>query len=149
LPKSAALFRSMRFASYRLAGATMSYSKKNLSEVEDAAVKGGFSETQEARFARADLDAEDTGLSYHIFRPGKRQAFGHRHDEAEEIYVVLSGEGSVKLDQEVVELGPMDAIRVAPSVARGFQAGPEGLEILAFGPHHSGDGEILQDFWDD
>jgi mannose-6-phosphate isomerase-like protein (cupin superfamily) len=127
----------------------MSYSKKNLREVEDAAVKGGFSDTQEAHFARKALDAEDVGLSYHVFLPGKRQAFGHRHDQAEEIYVVLSGEGSMKLEDEVIELGPMDAIRVAPQVARGFEAGPEGLEILAFGTHHSDDGEILRDFWSD
>jgi mannose-6-phosphate isomerase-like protein (cupin superfamily) len=125
----------------------MSYTTKNLRDVDDAAVKGGFSESQEARFARRDLDAESTGLSYHVMRPGKRQAFGHRHDQAEEIYVVLSGTGLMKLDDEIIEIGPMDAIRVAPQVTRGFEAGEEALEVLAFGPHHEGDGEIVQDFW--
>jgi mannose-6-phosphate isomerase-like protein (cupin superfamily) len=128
----------------------MSYSKKNLNEVEDMAVKHGISDTQEARFAREDLNAEDTGLSYHVLRPGKRQAFAHRHEAAEEIYVVLSGSGSMKLDEDVIDLAAMDAVRVAPKVTRAFEAGSEGLEVLAFGPHHSGDGEIIQNgFWDD
>jgi mannose-6-phosphate isomerase-like protein (cupin superfamily) len=128
----------------------VSYSKRNLRDIEDSAVKGGFSETQEARFARADLAAESTGLAYHVLRPGKRQAFAHRHDNAEEINVVLSGSGKVKLDDEIVEIGPMDAIRVAPQVTRAFEAGPDGLEYLVFGPHHEKDGEMIHEgFWDD
>src|SRR4051794_6850787 len=127
----------------------MSYAIKNLRDVEDQAVKHGFSETQEARFARGDLGAEETGLSYHVVKPGKRQAFGHRHEHAEEIYVVVSGAGRVKLDDDVSRIGPLDAIRVAPAVARAFEAGPDGLELLAFGTHHAGDGELVQDFWDD
>lgn len=125
------------------------YEIKNLREVEDMAVKHGFSETQEARFPRSDLGAESTGLAYHVVRPGKRQAFAHRHDEAEEVSVVLSGSGRVKLDDEVVEIGPMDAIRIAPRVTRAFEAGPNGLELLVFGPHHAGDSEMVQGFWAD
>jgi len=127
----------------------MGYSMKNLREVEDSAVKHGFSETQQARFARQDLGAQTTGLAYHVVRPGKRQAFAHRHLQAEEIHVVLAGHGRVKLDDEVVEIGPLDSIRVSPRVTRAFEAGPEGLELLVFGPHHAGDGEIVRDFWSD
>ena len=128
----------------------MSYTIKNLREVEDSAPKFGYSETQEARFANKELDAEDTGLSFHVVRPGKRQAFAHRHDDAEEIYVVVSGSGRVKLDDEVVEIAPLDAIRVAPAVTRAFEAGGEGLELIACGPHHEGDGELIREgFWDD
>ena len=71
----------------------MSHSIKNLREVHDVAPDAGFGDVQEARFARGDLEAEDTGLAYHVVKAGKRQAFAHRHDEAEEIYVVLSGSG--------------------------------------------------------
>jgi mannose-6-phosphate isomerase-like protein (cupin superfamily) len=129
----------------------MSYSKKNLRQVEDSAPKHGFSEVGEARFPRSDLKAEDTGLAYHVLRPGKRQAFAHKHDAAEEIYVTLSGSGRIKLDDDVIELEPMDAIRIAPSVVRALEAGPDGLELLAFGPRHEADGEILsvEDFWTD
>jgi mannose-6-phosphate isomerase-like protein (cupin superfamily) len=126
----------------------VSFSRKNLHDVEDMAVKYGFSELQEARFPRQDLNAAETGLAYLVLRPGKRQPFAHRHQEAEEIYVVLSGSGRVKLDDEILDLDTMDAIRVAPSVVRAFEAGDEGLELLAFGPRHAGDAEQIQDFWD-
>jgi hypothetical protein len=43
----------------------------------------------------------------------------------------------------------MDAIRVSPEVARAFEAGPEGLELLVFGPRRAGDTEILSgEFWE-
>ncbi len=123
------------------------YEIKNLREVEDLAVKHGYSETQEARFPREELGAKTTGLAYHVVRPGKRQPFAHHHDQAEEVNVVLSGSGRVKLDDEVVEIGPLDAIRIAPHVTRAFEAGPDGLELLVFGPHHERDAEMVQDFW--
>jgi uncharacterized cupin superfamily protein len=128
----------------------MSYTIKNLREVTDAAAGRELSAVQEARFARGDLEATDTGLALQYVKPGCRQAFAHRHDKAEEIYVVLRGAGSVKLDDEVARIGPMDAIRVAPQVARGFEAGPDGLELLVFGPHHDRDGELITEgFWAD
>ncbi len=128
--------------------AVVDYVIKNLRQVEDVAPKFGFSEVQEARFAREQLGAETIGLAFHIVRPGKRQAFAHRHEQAEEIYVVLSGAGRIKLDSDICGIQPLDAIRVAPHVARAFEAGPEGLELLAFGPRHAGDGEVLrEDFW--
>jgi mannose-6-phosphate isomerase-like protein (cupin superfamily) len=126
----------------------MTHSHKNLRDVADMAPDAGFSEIQEARFARKDLQAQDTGLAYHVLRSGKRQAFAHRHDAAEEIYVVLSGTGRMKIDDEILDVGPMDAIRVAPTAARAFEAGDEPLEVLAFGPHHDKDGEVIEgDFW--
>jgi mannose-6-phosphate isomerase-like protein (cupin superfamily) len=126
------------------------YSIKNLRDVEDSAPRFGFAEVQEARFAREDLDAETIGLAFHLVKPNCRQAFAHRHEHAEEIYVVLSGRGRVKLDDEIHELGPMDAVRIAPPIGRAFEAGPEGLELLAFGPRHAGDGEVIRaDFWAD
>jgi len=84
-----------------------------------------------------------------VLKPGKRQAFGHRHDKAEEVYVVLSGAGRVRLDDEIVEIRRLDAIRVAPSVMRAFEAGPDGLEWIVFGPRHDKDGETDSEFWTD
>jgi mannose-6-phosphate isomerase-like protein (cupin superfamily) len=128
--------------------AAVDYTIKNLREVEDQAPKFGFSEVQEARFPREDLESETIGLAFHIVRPGCRQAFAHRHEQAEEIYLVLSGAGRIKLGDDVIDVREMDAIRVAPQLARAFEAGPQGLELLAFGPRHAGDGEILREqFW--
>jgi uncharacterized cupin superfamily protein len=127
----------------------MSYTIRNLREVEDLAAKHGFGETQEARFPRGDLEAQSTGVAYLILRPGKRQPFAHRHNEAEEIYVVLAGGGRIKLDDDVIALRPLDSIRMAPGVTRALEAGPDGLEVLAFGPRHENDAEMVQDFWED
>jgi mannose-6-phosphate isomerase-like protein (cupin superfamily) len=124
------------------------YTRIKLTDVEDSAPKFGYGELQEARFARNDLDAEQTGLSHHRVRPGKRQGFGHKHEKAEEVYVVISGSGRVKLDDEVLELEPLDAIRVAPGVIRAFEAGPDGIELIAAGPHYDKDGELLFGWWD-
>ena len=127
----------------------MSYTIKNLREVEDSAPKFGYEEVQEARFATRDLGTENVGLSHHFVKPGRRQGFGHRHDEPEEVYVVVRGSGRMKLDDDVVDLRELDAIRVPPRTARQFEAGPEGLEVLAFGQRADGDGELLRYFWTD
>jgi mannose-6-phosphate isomerase-like protein (cupin superfamily) len=133
----------------RVRSRAVGYAKKNLRDVQDMAVQFGFSKTQEARFAGQDLGAEQTGMNYLIIKPGQREAFAHRHRTAEEIYVVLSGSGRVKLDEELVELAPLDAVRVSPGVTRSFEAGRDGLQVLIFGPHVEGDGEMVHDFWDE
>jgi mannose-6-phosphate isomerase-like protein (cupin superfamily) len=128
----------------------MSYTKKNLRDVEDSAPKFGFAEMQEAHFATDDLGAEGTGVSLLVVKPGRRQGFGHRHEKAEEVYVVISGSGRMKLDDEIIEVAELDAIRVAPEVTRQFEAGAEGLMLIASGARHEGDGElILEGFWED
>jgi mannose-6-phosphate isomerase-like protein (cupin superfamily) len=125
------------------------YTIKNLRDVDDMAATQGFGEVQEARFAHGDLNAEQIGISLQRVKPGKRHAFAHRHKQAEEVYVVVSGSGRVKLDDEVKEVGLLDAIRVGPSVTRAFEAGDEGLELIAFSPRAKGDAEIVEDFsWD-
>lgn len=121
----------------------------NLDEVEDAAPGNGFGDRWEARVAREAIGAEQTGVTHFRLKPGKRSPFTHRHTEAEEIYVILSGGGQVKLEDELSEVRPLDTIRVAPEVARAFEAGAEGLEFIAFGPHHGADGEPVDDPWTD
>jgi mannose-6-phosphate isomerase-like protein (cupin superfamily) len=123
------------------------YTLKKLTDIEDAAPDSGFGDVQEARFAKDALQTERTGFSYHRLKPDRRQPFAHRHDQAEEVYVVLAGDGRVKLDDEIVELHALDAIRVAPRVTRAFEAGPSGLELLVFGPRCDGDGEVLMGWW--
>jgi uncharacterized cupin superfamily protein len=123
------------------------FTKKNLNEVDDSALKHGLSETQMARFAGRELGCESIGLALEGVKPGRRQAFGHRHEQDEEVYVILRGSGRMRLDDEEIEVEELDAIRVAPGVMRAFEAGEEGLQLLAFGTHHEGDGEIDPGFW--
>ena len=125
------------------------YTHMKLTEVKDSAPDFGIEADAEARFAKNELEGESTGVSHHRVKPGKRQPFGHRHDEAEEIYVVLAGSGRMKLEDEIIEIEPLDAIRVAPQVTRAFEAGPGGIELLAFGPRHDGDGEVIPGWWSD
>src|SRR5262249_54087248 len=125
------------------------YTLKNLAEVRDQAVEGGFSDSQEARFAGKDLELETLGVSHQIVKPGKHHAFGHRHHEAEEVYVVLSGAGKVHLDDEELDVERLDAIRVPPQVTRGFEAGTEGLELIVFSKSAPGDAEIVDDYFED
>jgi mannose-6-phosphate isomerase-like protein (cupin superfamily) len=125
------------------------FTHKRLTDVKDSAPEFGLGDAQEARFAKDDLDAEQTGVSHHRLKPGKRQPFGHRHEKAEEVYVVLGGSGRFKLDDEIIEVETLDAIRVAPGVTRAFEAGPGGIEVLAVGARHDGDGEIVQGWWSD
>jgi mannose-6-phosphate isomerase-like protein (cupin superfamily) len=124
-----------------------SHTHIRLTEVKDSAPELGADGDQETRFAQGALEAEQTGVTHHRLKPGKRQQFGHRHENAEEVYVVLSGSGRIKLDDEILELQPLDAVRISPQVTRAFEAGPGGIEVIAFGPHHEGDGELIQGWW--
>jgi mannose-6-phosphate isomerase-like protein (cupin superfamily) len=127
----------------------VSYTIKNLREVDDAAAEAGVSDSLEARFAHEDLNSEASGISYQVVKAGQRQPFPHRHKEMEEIYVVVSGDGRVKLDETIEDIRPMDALRIAPAVTRAFEAGDEDLVLLAFSPRAKGDAEIVKDFsWD-
>jgi mannose-6-phosphate isomerase-like protein (cupin superfamily) len=117
--------------------------------VEDAAPRLGIDAWQETRFAGADLDTRRTGFTHHRITPGTRQGFGHRHEREEEIYVVLSGSGRVKLGDDIVDVAPLDALRVDPEVLRSWEGGPEGLELLVFGPKDEGDAEFVQGWWTD
>lgn len=125
------------------------FTKISLSEVEDVAPANGFGDRWEARVAREALAAEHAGVTLFRLHPGKRSPFTHRHFEAEEIYVVLSGAGRVKLDDQIFDVAALDSIRVAPAAARAFEAGADGLEFLAFGPRHPGDGAPVEDPWTD
>jgi len=123
------------------------YTHKKLTDVKDSAPEFGIGEFQQTRFATDDLETEHTGFTFHRINPDARPPFAHRHQAAEEVYVVLAGSGRAKLDDDVVEIEVLDAIRVAPTVTRAFEAGAEGLDMLAFGPRHAGDGELLEGWW--
>ena len=121
----------------------MAYSKINLADVKDDAAEYGIGDFQESKFPQNDLGAETTGFAYHRIKPGQRTPFSHRHHQAEEIHLVVRGSGLAVLDDEGVELAEMDLLRLSPGVTRTFEAGPDGLEYLVFGPHHAQDGEVV------
>ncbi len=131
------------------------YTLANLkNDVEDSAPSFGFSPDMEARFARRDLALEQSGVAYEKVSPGFRVPFGHTHSKQEEIYVVVAGSGRMKIGDDFVDLKPLDAVRVGAGVWRGTEAGPDGLEVIAFGARcgmepDENDGEIKPGWWSD
>jgi mannose-6-phosphate isomerase-like protein (cupin superfamily) len=125
------------------------YAITNLKEVEDSA--GERAPDLEARFGRTHLASQHLGVSYFRYGPGYRSRSGHRHREQEEAYVVVGGSGRMRLDDEIVELRRWDVVRVAPHVVRGFEGGPDGLELIAVGADRpeGGDGVPVKDWWTD
>lgn len=108
------------------------YTLVNIRELDDQAPAHGLSPQVEARSARVPLGLTTSGLGHYRYAPGVR-SLGHRHEEQEEVYVVLGGGGTAKLGDALVELRPWDALRVSPATPRAFEAGPDGLELLVFG----------------
>ena len=125
------------------------YTVVNLKEVEDQAPKFGLSPQLEMRMARVALGLQNSGVSYQRLAPNLRLPFGHKHKNQEEIYVLVGGGARIKLDDEVVDLKPFDAVRVAKDTMRGFEAGPEGAELIAIGAPNTGpgDGDTVQGWW--
>jgi mannose-6-phosphate isomerase-like protein (cupin superfamily) len=117
------------------------YTVQNLKEVEDQGPNFGLSPDLEARMARVPLELEEFGISYQRLAPDYRLPFGHTHSVQEEVYVLISGSARVKLDDEVVELKPWDAVRVHRDTMRSFEAGPEGAEMIAVGAPNTGPGD--------
>ena len=124
---------------------------KNLKEVEDSAPRFGMSDVLEARFARDELGLEESGVSYQRLQPDARLPFGHKHTEQEELYVVVAGSGRIKLDDEIVDLVQWDAVRIPAGTMRSVEAGPAGIEIVAYGAPSNGnaDVEMVQGWWSD
>jgi hypothetical protein len=125
----------------------MAYTLKNLMDTEDVAVANGMGEQLSARFPREDLGCRELAFSLQQIRPGVEMPFGHTHKQAEEVYVVLRCSGRAKLDDEVADLEPMDALRVSPETMRAFAAGPEGLDLLVFGARYEDDAVIATEPW--
>jgi mannose-6-phosphate isomerase-like protein (cupin superfamily) len=125
-----------------------SYTKKNLREVENQAPNFGMPAELEARFARRALDGETLGLSLMTLAPNFRIPFGHKHEGQEEVYVVVRGSARIKVEDDVVELGEWDAIRFPKNTMRDVEAGPDGVEYLAFGAGDDPlDAEMVPHWW--
>jgi mannose-6-phosphate isomerase-like protein (cupin superfamily) len=118
----------------------MAYEKINFEQIDDSAEPSGMTSLT-ARFAREGLGAERIGLAHYAVKPGARIEFGHRHRRMEEVYVVLSGTGTFRVDDETFDVAPRDVVRPEPQSWRGWEAGADGMELLAFGEHIEGDGE--------
>jgi quercetin dioxygenase-like cupin family protein len=123
------------------------FSTVNLLEVEDSV--GDRVPGLEGRFGRKHMDSRDLGVSLFRYEPNLRSPMAHSHREQEEAYVVVAGSGRLLLDDEVLELVQWDLVRVAPEVVRAFEAGPDGLDVIAVGGPKpvEGDGVMATASW--
>jgi quercetin dioxygenase-like cupin family protein len=126
-----------------------SFATVNLLEVENAV--GERAPGIDGRFGRKHLDSRDLGVSLFRYAPNLRSPMAHSHREQEEAYVVVAGSGRVLLDGETLDLRQWDVVRVAPEVVRAFEAGPEGLQLVAVGGPRpeDGDGVMGEAAWPD
>jgi mannose-6-phosphate isomerase-like protein (cupin superfamily) len=99
------------------------------------------------------IGAEQVALTHRRMpqNTGSKGSYGHRHRTQEEIYFVLSGRLQFKLDDEIVEVGSRQAVRVPPQTWRGvWNDEPEDAELVIVstriedGP---ADTETIPDFW--
>lgn len=133
----------------------MQFTRKNIKDdLEDIGSAFDGPPDLEFRAATKALGLERSALSYQLVPPGYRFPYGHTHETQEEVYVVVRGSGRMKLDAEIVELREWDVVRVPPATWRGYEAGPEGLEILVIGAPNLGDdprGDVdgQRDWWVD
>lgn len=123
------------------------YAIINLKDIEDSA--GERAPGVEARFARKQIDSEHLGVTYIRYEAGVRSPMAHSHREQEEAYVVIAGSGRVRLDDEIREVRQWDVVRVSPATIRAFEAGADGLEIIAVGSDRpeGGDGVAAETAW--
>jgi mannose-6-phosphate isomerase-like protein (cupin superfamily) len=127
------------------------YTTLNLKDVEDQAPNFGLSPDLEARMARVPLELEQFGLSYQRIAPNFRLPFAHKHRNQEEAYVVVSGSMRAKVGDDILDLKQWDVLRVDKDTVRGFEAGPEGAELIAVGAPNTGpgDAETMNNWWTD
>jgi mannose-6-phosphate isomerase-like protein (cupin superfamily) len=126
------------------------YTKTNLRSVENQAPKFDMPDEMQARFARSAVEGETLGLSLFTLAPNFRIPFGHKHEGQEEVYIVVRGSGRIKVEDEIVELAEWDAIRIDLDTMRNMEAGPEGIEYLAFGAGEDPlDAEMAPNWWSD
>jgi mannose-6-phosphate isomerase-like protein (cupin superfamily) len=126
------------------------YTKKNLRQVENQAPNFGMPDELEARFARTPIGGETLGLSLMRLAPDFRIPFGHKHVTQEEVYVITKGSARIKVEGEIIEAGEWDAIRFDKDTMRDVEAGPDGVEYLAFGAgEDASEVEMAQDWWTD
>ena len=124
------------------------YTLVNLKDdVENASEKFGLAPNMEARFGRDAMGLQGGGFSYQKLAPNFEAPFGHRHERQEEVYVIVSGNGRVMIEDEVRELRQWDAIRLPGGVARAFAGGPDGMELIAIGFGEGGDVEMIDKPW--
>ena len=107
----------------------------------------------EMRFFTGELGNEQVALTHRRMpaKTGGKGSYGHRHKTQEEVYFVIDGTLQFKLEDDVIDVGPGTAVRVAPEVVRSvWNEGPEDANLIIISPRIESvrdDAEMIADFW--
>jgi mannose-6-phosphate isomerase-like protein (cupin superfamily) len=126
------------------------YSVQNLKEVENQGERFGINpDEMQLRMGKDPLECKNAGVTYLRLGPGYRVPFGHRHKEQEEIYVLVNGSARMKIEDEIVEMQPLTAVRVDPGTMRNLEGGSEGADLIVIGAPKTGpgDGDVVPGWW--
>jgi mannose-6-phosphate isomerase-like protein (cupin superfamily) len=111
----------------------------------------GNAEYGEQRWYTRAVAAEQVSFSWRRMLPGTggRGSYGHRHPGQEEVYFVISGVVTFKLDDDVFEAGPQTAVRVGGDTFRSIHNDTDGeAQVLIFSPRlDDPPTEMQNDFW--
>jgi mannose-6-phosphate isomerase-like protein (cupin superfamily) len=95
----------------------------------DAEGPGGM-----VRKVRRALDAKAFGLNYFVFPPNQvGREHNHVDTNHEEVYFVVKGSRTMRIDGDEVELRPGRFVRVDAAATRVPVSGDEGLEFVTVG----------------
>ena len=105
----------------------------------------------EQRWYTSAVKAEQVSFSWRRMLPGTggRGSYGHRHPGQEEVYFVIAGTVTFKIDEDVLEAGPQTAIRIGGGAFRSVHNDTgEEAQLLIFSPRiDEPPTELQDDFW--
>ena len=126
------------------------YTVQNLNEVQNQGENFGINPDElQLRMAKDPLECQNAGISLLRLGPDYRAPFGHNHKTQEEIYVLVNGTARMKIEDEIVEMQPLTAVRVDSGTMRGYEAGSEGADLIVIGAPRTGpgDADVVQGWW--
>jgi len=98
-------------------------------EVPNYASKG------EMRMMRGALGSDQIALTYRLIPAGHKSAHGHTHTKMDEIVFIFRGKLKIRLDDDIIEVGPKTAVMIPPEVKRGYHnEGNEDVEMVVASP---------------
>lgn len=107
----------------------------------------------EMKMFKNPLESEQVTITHRRMPAGTggKGGRGHRHKTQEEIIFVFKGTLQVKVEDEILELGPNSAIKISPSTKQAvWNEGPEDVELLIISTRSADlreEIEFIDGFW--